>query len=73
MVAATLTIGARARDGEAPFDRLLQHSEVVAGARRALVEGVMLTAVDGFLGRETLDLLGKLRRSFATARTLSTK
>ena len=47
-------------------DRALELRQVVAGIRRALVERVMLAAVDRFLRGEGLDLLGELgRRAFA--------
>jgi hypothetical protein len=48
------------------FDLRLEFRKIVAAGRRPLVERVMLTAVDRFLGGEALDFLGQLgRRAFA--------
>src|SRR4051812_27972799 len=50
------------------FDALLELREIVAGIRSTAVERVVLAAVNGFLGRERLDFVGKLqRRAFAKA------
>ena len=63
MVAARLTIGGLAlRDRQPLLDLRFELRQVVARIRRALVERVMLAAVDRFLGGEALDLLGELGR-----------
>src|SRR6202008_1520913 len=49
-------------DRQPPLDALFELRQVVSRRRRALVEGVMLAAVDCFLGGEALDLLGELGR-----------
>ena len=70
MVAARLTIGGfDARDRQPLFDLRLELRQVVAGIGRALVERVMLAAVDRLLRGEGLDLLGQLgRRAVAELR-----
>src|SRR5690348_287023 len=55
-------------DREALLDPLLELAEIVPALLRALVEGVMLAAVNRFLRRERLDLLGELRRSSVAER-----
>src|SRR4051794_10028434 len=52
-----------ARDRQSLLDLRFELRQIVARVRRALVESVVLAAVDRFLRREALDFLGELGRS----------